>query len=120
MDFARDNYYKDCPAVMGYSQITDYRQSAAREEYIKNINNIVSDHGYRHFLQQNAAKIMNAEWSLLTKSYNCQPNVCIHSAPTRQPDGDQYKEMKLYNDTRAGKVKSELVQCKKMPDYRMC
>jgi hypothetical protein len=120
MDFARDNYYKECPAVMGYSQITDYRQSSAREEYIRNINNIESDHSYRDFLQKNASKIMDAEWNLLTKSYNCQPNVCIHTSPTRQPEGDQYKELKLYNDTRAGKVKPELVQCKKMPDYRMC
>jgi len=120
MDFAKDNYYKECPAVMGYSQITDYRQSSAREEYIKSINNIVSEHEYRSFLQSNAAKILDTEWAILNKLYNCQPNVCIHNSSTRQPEGDQYKEMKVYNDTRSGKVKPELVQCKKMEDYRMC
>jgi hypothetical protein len=120
MDFPRDNYYKECPAVMAYSQLTDYRQPAAREEYIRSINNIVSDHEYRYFLQNNAAKIMDAEWTLLTKSYNCQPNPCIHNSPTRQSEGDQYKELRLYNDTRAGKVAPEQVQCKKLGDYRMC
>ncbi len=120
MDFARDNYYKECPAVMAYSQVTDYRQPAVREEYIRSINNIVSEHEYRYFLQNNASKIMDAEWALLTKSYNCQPNVCIHNSPTRQPEGDQYKELRLYNDTRSGKVAPEQVQCKKLDDYRMC
>jgi hypothetical protein len=28
-------------------------------------------------------------------------------------------EMKRYNDTRAGKINAEAVQCKKMDDYRM-
>ncbi len=120
MDFARDNYYKECPAVMAYSQLTDYRQPAAREEYIRNINNIVSDHEYRYFLQSNAAKIMDAEWNLLTTTYNCQPNACIHTSSTRQVEGDQYKELRLYNDTRSGKVSQEQVQCKKLGDYRMC
>ena len=118
MEFARDNYYKECPAVMAYSQLTDYRQPAAREQYIRSINNIVSDHEYRYFLQNNASKIMDAEWNLLTKSYNCQPNECIHNSPTRQTEAELYKELKLYNDTRSGKV--ENLQCKKLGDYRMC
>jgi hypothetical protein len=120
MEFTRDNYYKECPAVMAYSQLTDYRQAATREEYIRSINNVVSEHDYRYFLQNNAAKIMDAEWTLLTKTYNCQPNACIHNSSTRQPEGDQYKELRLYNDTRSGKVKPEEVQCKKFSDYRMC
>ena len=120
MNFARDNYYKECPSVMDYSQMTDYRQPSVREQYIRNINNIVSEHEYRFFLQTNGAKIMDTEWSLLNKNYNCQPNVCIHNSPTRQPEGDQFKELKLYNETRTGKVNAEAVQCKKLPDYRMC
>jgi ubiquitin C-terminal hydrolase len=120
MNFAKDNYYKECPAVMDYSQLTDYRQSSVRENNIRNINKIVSDHEYRYFLQTNAAKIMDNEWGLLSTSYNCQPNVCIHNSSTAQPEGEQYTEMKLYNDTRAGKADPSAVQCKKMPDYRMC
>ena len=117
MNFARDNYYQQCPAVMSYSALTDYRMPSVREEYIRNINNIVSDHEYRYFLQSNASRILDAEWNLLNKSYNCQPNPCIHTSPTRQPEGDKYIEMKRYNDTRAGKINP---QCKKLEDYRMC
>ncbi len=120
MNFARDNYYKECPAVMNYASTTDYRQAAAREEYIRNINNIVSDHDYRYFLQTNASKIMDAEWSLLTKSYNCQPNPCIHRSPTRQPEGEQYKELRFYNDVRSGKVQGDAAKCSNLADYRMC
>jgi hypothetical protein len=120
MNFARDNYYKECPAVMNYSSLTDYRQSASREQNIRNLNNIISDHEYRYFLQSNASNIMNAEWSVLKTSYNCQPNECIHTSPLRQPEGDQYRELKLYNDTRAGRVDPSLVKCKNKQDYRMC
>jgi len=120
MNFARDNYYQECPAVMDYSAITDYRTPSTREEYIRNINNIVSDHEYRLFLQKNASKIMDGQWSVLNKSYSCQPNPCIFNAPTRQPQGDMQVEMKRYNDTRTGKINAEAVQCKKMDDYRMC
>jgi hypothetical protein len=118
MNFAKDNYYKECPAVMGYSSLTDYRMPSVREEYIRNINNIVSDHEYRNFLQTNASKIMDGEWSVYNKYYQCQPNPCIHISPsTRQPEGDKYVELKRYNDTRAGKINP---QCAKMDDYRMC
>lgn len=120
MSFARDNYYKECPAVMAYSQITDYRQATDRENNIRNINNIVSDHEYRFFLQSNAANIMNTEWNILNSSYGCQSNVCIHNSSTRQTEKDQYDEIKLYNETRSGKVDPSTVQCKKMSDYRMC
>ena len=39
MNTARDNYYKECPAVMNYATFTDYRSPSSREEYIRNINN---------------------------------------------------------------------------------
>jgi hypothetical protein len=119
MNFARDNYYKSCPSVMDYSQFTDYRTPSTREEYGKFINNITSEHEYRHFLQQNASKILDTEWNLITKTYNCQPNQCIHYSPVRQPEGDQYAEFTRYNTTRAGKENSTKLMCPKYSDYRM-
>ena len=81
MNFARDNYYQECPAVMDYSAITDYRTPSTREEYIRNINNIVSDHEYRLFLQKNASKIMDGQWSVLNKSYSLLSDKDINLSP---------------------------------------
>ena len=120
MNFAKDNYYKECPAVMDYSQITDYRQSSVREQYIRSFNNIISDHEYRNFLQKNGANILNTEWKILNNSYSCQPNVCIHTSPTRQTQEEQFRENKLYNDVRMGRIDPSVVKCQKYNDYRMC
>ena len=120
MNFAKDNYYKECPAVMNYSQITDYRQASVREQYVRSLNNIVSEHDYRNFLQKNGATIMNTEWSLLSGAYGCQPNVCIHMSPTHQTQAEQFAENKLYNDIRTGKVDSSVAKCPAYGDYRMC
>lgn len=120
MTTARDNFFKQCPAVMNYASFTDYRSPSTREEYIRNINNIVSEHEYRLFLQGNASKILDAEWKVVNKEYNCQTNVCIHNSSTRQPEGQQYAELKLYNDVRTGKVPASAAQCPVPKDYRMC
>jgi len=120
MNFAKDNYYKECPAVMNYSQITDYRQASVREQNVRNLSGVVCEHQYRNLLQTNANRIMNTEWKLLTETYNCQPNVCIHTSSTRQTQSDQIKENKLYNDVRTGKVDKSVAKCQNLPDYRMC
>lgn len=120
MNFAKDNYYKECMAVMNYSQFTDYRQASAREQHLRSLNKIVSEHEYRNFLQANATKIMNAEWNILTESYGCRPNVCIHNSSIQQSFEDQMKENKLYNDVRTGKVDSSVAKCPQYDDYRMC
>lgn len=120
MNFARDNYYKECPAVMNYSQITDYRQASVREQYVRNLNNMVSEHDYRNFLQKNGANIMNTEWSLLSNAYGCQPNVCIHTSPLHQTQKEQIIENKLYNAVRTGKVDPSVAKCPNYEDYRMC
>ena len=119
MNTPRDNYYKECPAVMNYATFTDYRSPSTREEYIRNINNIVSEHEYRLFLQGNASQIMDGEWKVLNKEYQCQPNQCIHNSPTRQPAGQQVAELRLYNDVRTGKTPNA-AQCPVEKDYRMC
>lgn len=120
MNFAKDNYYKECPSVMNYSQFTDYRQASVREQYMRSLNNVVSDHEYRNFLQTNGGKIMNTEWSLLSESYGCQPNVCIHNSPLHQSQKEQFAENKLYNDVRTGKVDPTVFKCQNLDDYRMC
>ena len=110
MNFTKDNYWNTCPAVMNYCQFTDYRTPSAREEYIKSINNIScrSDNAYRYFLQNNTNKIIKIESELLNNTFNCRVNECIHYSPLRQPEGDQYVELKRYNDTRAGYVSGKV------------
>ncbi len=120
MNFTKDNYYKECPAVMNYSHITDYRQASVREQHIRSLSGSVSEHEHRNFLQANGANIMNAEWNILMGAFNCQPNACIHTSPTQQTQADQFKEYKLYNDVRTGKIDPSIVKCKNYGDYRMC
>lgn len=119
MNFAKDNYYNECPAVMNYSQFTDYRQASVREQNIRSLNNVISEHEYRNFLQTNGDKIMNIEWSLLSKSNESQPNVCIHKSPLHQTQKEQFEENKLYNNVRTGKVNPVLLKCQLLDDYRM-
>jgi hypothetical protein len=47
---ARDNFFKECPAVMEYSAMTDYRTSQRRDQYIKRLNSIQNDYAYKDFL----------------------------------------------------------------------
>jgi len=105
---------------MNYSQFTDYRQASTREQLARSLNNIVSEHEYRNFLQSNGAKIMNTEWSLLSQAYGSQPNVCIHTSPLRQTQKEQIEENKLYNGIRTGKVDPTVAKCQLLDDYRMC
>jgi len=119
MTSARDNFFKSCPAIMDYSTLTDYRQSYRREEYIRNINAIPSEHDYRLFLQENTPKILDAEWAFLKKEFGCDGNICIHNYPTRQPDGTHAQEMKVYNAVKTGKLDSSQFVCDRSNDYRL-
>ena len=118
MNSARDNFFKSCPAVMDYSSFTDYRNSYRREQYVKSINNITSDYDYKDFLQTNARKIANAEWSYLQSAFGCKANACIHTSPTSPPSGDFNAELKRYN---AVKMSGDLSKapCKQYDDYRL-
>ena len=100
MNTARDNFFKECPAVMDYSSFTDYRTAHRREQYIRTINGITHDYDYKRLLQENASKIMAAEWSYLKSTASCNVNPCIHNSPTSPPPGDFNKEMARYNQVR--------------------
>lgn len=97
---ARDNFFKNCPAVMDYSSFTDYRTATRREQHVRTINNITSDYQYKNLLQSNANKIMEGESTYMTTEYGCNANVCIHKSPTSPPPGDFNVEMARYNAVR--------------------
>ena len=118
MNAARDNFFKECPAVMNYSMTTDYRNKHRREQYVKYINGFVSDYDYRRFLQQNANKIMDAEFKFLMDTNSCRPNPCIHNSVTSPPAGDFNAELKRYNEVRV-KGNASNAQCTRMTDYRL-
>jgi len=100
---ARDNFFKECPAVMNYSAMTDYRTSQRRDQYIKRLNNIQNDYAYKDFLQENASKILDAEWEFNKMNYGCFPNQCIFDAPTSPPSSTFNAELKKYNNVRVNK-----------------
>ena len=114
---ARDNFFKECPAVMEYAAMTDYRVSQRRDQYIKRLNNIQNDYSYKDFLQQNAQKILDAEWQFNKINYGCFPNQCIFNAPTSPPPGTFSSELKKYNDVRVNKNYAS-VQCQSLQDSR--
>ena len=118
MNSARDNFFKDCPAVMNYSLTTDYRNHHRRDQYVKYINGISNDYEYRRFLQQNANKIMSAEFDYYKLTNSCQVNPCIHRSATSPPSGDFNAELKRYNNVKVKGDVSDAV-CEKLADYRM-
>lgn len=117
MASARDNFFKNCPAVMDYSSFTDYRDATRREQYIRSINGVTNDYDYKRLLQQNATKIMNAEWAFMKMNYGCSANECIHTSPTSPPSGDFNVEMARYNKVRVNGDRAA-AQCKPVIDYR--
>jgi hypothetical protein len=114
---ARDNFFKECPAVMEYSAMTDYRTSQRRDQYIKRLNNISNDYSYKDFLQQNASKILDAEWQFNKMNFGCYANQCIFNSPTSPPPGTFSSELKKYNDVRVNKNYNS-AQCKRQDDCR--
>lgn len=119
MNTARDNFFKECPAIMNYSTMTDYRNKHRREQYIRTINGAPTDYHYKTFLQQNAQKIMMSDWTYHKIEYSCQPNACIHRSPTSPPAGDFNDELKRYNAVRTTGNQS-LAQCPNLEGYKMC
>ena len=78
-----DNFYKSCPPKMSDGRhMTDYRPHTQLEEQIKYVNGIVRDDEARLFLQGNAEKIMDREWSYLKDNRSCWLSECIHTYPT--------------------------------------
>ena len=117
MATARDNFFKECPAVMDYSSFTDYRTAHRREQYIRQINGVTNDYDYKNLLQKNASKIMKAENDFFRVNYGCSVNPCIHTSPTSPAPGDFNKEMQRYNNVRVtGNTAS--AKCTPMEDYR--
>lgn len=118
-----DNFYNECPAKMEDARfLTDYRSSNTREQYIKSLNGIVRTDEYRSFLNENAEKIIDAEWAYLNMGNSCKTTTCVHTSPLRAPLGSAYREMQLYNAVQTGKLKKEdsgYPHCKKYEDYRM-
>jgi hypothetical protein len=118
-----DNFFKGCPARMEDGQyLTDYRQADTREQYIKSINGIVRQDDYRIFLQQNAEKIMDAEWQIMRKLNSCATNACIHNYPTVVNPGQLNEEINIYNAVRTHRIdpsNSSYPKCKKYQDYRI-
>lgn len=115
MATARDNFFKECPAVMDYSSFTDYRTAHRREQYIRMINGVTNDYDYKNLLQKNASKIMKAENDYFKVNYGCSGNQCIHNSPTSPAPSDFNVEMQRYNSVRVG---GNSAKCAPMEDYR--
>ena len=118
MSTARDNFFKNCPAVMDYASFTDYRTAHRREQYIRQINGVTNDYDYKNLLQNNGIKIMQADWALNKVNYGCNSNECIHVSPTSPPPGDFNVEMARYNQVRV-MANREIAKCAPVGDYRM-
>lgn len=118
-----DNVYQKCPPKMSDGRfLTDYRSTAAREEYLKTINGFTRDDDYRHYLQSNATKIIDREWNTLKSLKSCRPTTCVHTYPTRVSNGELHDEMLMYNNVRTRRIKpgdANYPICQDMPDYRM-
>lgn len=117
MNTARDNFFKDCPAVMDYSSFTDYRTAHRREQYIRTINGITNDYDYKNLLQSNASKIMKGEADFFKSNYSCAVNPCIHNSPTSPTPGDFNIEMQRYNRVRVTGDASS-AKCAPEQDYK--
>jgi hypothetical protein len=63
--------------------LTNYKSATANNEYIKYLNGIVDNDDYRLFLQVNATKIMDSDWTYLIKNDSCWNNACVHNYPLR-------------------------------------
>lgn len=114
-----DNYFQNCPPMMADGRfLTDYRTATRREESIKYINGIVRDDEYRMFLQQNAEKIADNEWSFLRAEKSCWNNECLFNSPTRVDPASYHAERVNYDNVRM-KHGASISKCEKFDDYRM-
>lgn len=116
-----DNYFKGCPAVMNSRNLSDFKNTTRREEYIKYINGITRDDEYRLFLQQNGKEFMDREFNWYKSNESCYVNDCVHKYPTRQSPLDLAVERKLY-DSRNNKNNARFAKdrlCVMYRDYRL-
>ena len=120
MTTPRDNYFTECPAVMNYSTLTDYRSPHRREQYIRNLNKLVTEHEYRLFLQQNATGLLNNEWEYLNRNFNCRPNPCLHNPTETRTTNDLMKdEVTNYTKVRTGKEQASKFKCQALDDMNL-
>jgi hypothetical protein len=120
MTSPRDNYFNQCPAVMDYSMMTDYRSPNRREQYIRTLNNLTTEHEYRLFLQQNASGLLSNEWNYLNMNFNCRPNPCLHNQQNLRTTNDLMRdELTTYNNVRTGKESASKYPCSKMQDMNL-
>lgn len=115
--FARDNYFPSCPAMVEYSQFTDYRTPSVRNQRIQRMNNLVRDDDYRLFLQQNSNTIRDNKWKFLKTNHYCFPNSCIHKYPTSPNPATFSEELKIYNAIQLGMIPP--IPCPKKKDWRL-
>ena len=121
-NYAQNNFWKGCPAMMSYSQFTDYRSASCREDTIKRMNGIScrSDNAYRYFLQNNAQKILDDTSKIINTTLNYMPNQCLHTSGLRQCPHAMYDEMKTYTAVRTGKIPVTAVPpCKHYMPYKL-
>lgn len=121
-NYAQNNFWKDCPAMMGYCQFTDYRSASCREDTIRRLNGITcrADNVYRYFLQNNAEQILNNTEHVINTTLNYMPNQCLHTSGLRQCPEEMYNEMKYYTAVRTGKVPlSSVPPCTKYKPYKL-
>jgi hypothetical protein len=72
-----DNRYWSygCPPLMQDGRfLTNYVRYKVFDQFIRNMNEIGSNHDYRHFLQNNGDKILNKERQALVENNTCQVN----------------------------------------------
>jgi hypothetical protein len=123
-----DNFYQSCPPMMSDGRLfTDNRLATRRNEYVKYINNVVRDDVYRLFLQDNATKISDNEWSYHKKKNSCFQNKCVHVYPSRvyspyfaQERKNHDAKPRPYILSKAPIVSAkEMSTCGNYPDYRL-
>lgn len=115
-----DNYYKNCPPKMDDGRFTtNYKSSSSINEYIKYMNGITRDDDYRLFLQINADKIMDSEWSYLRSNDSCWNNACVHDYPLRMDPRLFSQERENANKLFEKKELPNSFKCDSYPDYRM-
>ena len=69
-----NRYYKySCPPLMNDGRfITSYMRSSVFDQYVRNINNIVSAQDYKNFLQSNGDQIINNLKAHLKENNTCK------------------------------------------------
>ena len=72
-----DNRYWSfgCPPLMSDGRhITNYLRYNVFDQFIRNMNEIKTNHEYRHFLQNNGDQILNKERQAIVKNHTCSVN----------------------------------------------